>query len=69
MKKELKIELKSLKYFCPNLEKDIDVNISSCSFSSSSQECDICGSHGDITLYIDNACECGKFHDLEIRSW
>jgi small nuclear ribonucleoprotein (snRNP)-like protein len=33
-----------------------------------SQDCETCGSHGTATLYI-RGCECGKWHDIEIKSW
>lgn len=67
--KKKEIEVISIKYFCPNLEKEIEVIKDGCSFSGSEQECDICGSHGSVTLYVDNKCECGEFHSVELSSW
>lgn len=54
-------------YFCDILKKEI-VSKDIESLTSHSQECDICGSHGSINFFITN-CECGNFHDIEIKSW
>jgi hypothetical protein len=54
-------------YFCDVLKKELvtkDVN----SLTSSESECELCGSHGSITFSVYN-CECGKNHDIEIKSW
>jgi len=54
-------------YFCDVLKKEIlseDVN----SLTSSEAECELCGSHGSIKVYI-TGCPCGKSHDIEIKSW
>lgn len=69
MAKKVKDESKviGIVYFCDTLKKELmTTDISS--LSSTSQECDICGSHGSTTLFVSN-CECGKFHDIEITSW
>ena len=53
-------------YFCDTLGKEIitkDID----GFSASSQDCDLCGTHGTITFYVN--CECGKYHNIEINSW
>lgn len=68
MKTKVKDESKvvGIVYFCDVLKKEIvskDVE----SLSASEQECEICGSHGSIEFWI--KCECGKYHDIEIKSW
>ena len=68
MAKKVKDESKvtGIVYFCDVLKKEVvtkDIN----SLTASEQECEVCGSHGSITLFV--KCECGKFHDIEIRSW
>lgn len=66
MKKIDESKVVGIVYFCDELKKEILIR--DFDITASSQECDICGSHGDITLYVFN-CECGKSHDIEIRSW
>jgi hypothetical protein len=69
MGKKLKDESKivGIIYFCDNLKKEI-VHKNVDDVTASSQECEICGSHGSISLFIIN-CECGKSHDIDIKSW
>lgn len=59
------------KYYCSYLDKNIEVEIDNKDLhnylSSSDSECDLCGSHGDITLEV--KCECGYYHYFEISSW
>ena len=70
MAKKVKDESKvvGVVYFCDNLKKEMVMRNFEGSLSASSQECEICGSHGSITLFVTD-CECGKFHDIEISSW
>lgn len=68
MKTKIKDESKvvGIVYFCDVLKKEIvsnDIN----DLSASEQECELCGSHGSIKFWI--KCECGKYHDIEIKSW
>lgn len=53
-------------YFCDILKKEIITNDLS-GLSSSESECELCGSHGSMTLFVN--CECGNHHDIEISSW
>lgn len=66
--KEVKKEAKLLEItiLCPVLNKEVKCD--NYSFSSSEQECELCGSHGSISIYI-YGCECGKYHDIELSSW
>lgn len=67
MKKD-ESKLIGIVYFCDELKKEIVLkDTSKYSISAISQECDTCGSHGSVTMYVD--CECGKNHDIEINSW
>jgi len=68
MKKKDESKVVAIVYFCDTLKKEIVMKDFGNNLSTSSQECEICGSHGSVTLYITN-CECGKFHDIEINSW
>ena len=69
MAKKVKDESKviGITYFCDILKKEL-VTKDVSGLSSTSQECETCGSHGSVTLFVSN-CECGKFHDIEISSW
>lgn len=64
-KKKLESKLVGIKIFCPKMEKEIEV--SEYSFSAHESECELCGSHGEISVYV--KCECGSNHDIEIDSW
>lgn len=66
-KKETKIKSKlvSIKIFCPKMEKEVEV--SDYSFSAYEYECELCDSHGEISVYV--KCECGSNHDIELSSW
>jgi len=67
MRKKDETKLLGIIYFCDNLKKEIMIK-ENYSLSASEHECERCGSHGSITLWI-NKCECGKSHDIEIESW
>jgi hypothetical protein len=63
-----------IKFKCPNdiidrtEESSIEVKLSEYSISSRTQECEICGSHGDVT--IEYKCPiCGETHKYELSSW
>ena len=64
----LKINQISVEYYCPYLDKNITKEVSIHDFSAADQECEICGSHGYIRIYL-STCKCGLAHDLEIQSW
>jgi hypothetical protein len=68
MAKKVKDESKviGIVYFCDNLKKEVmtkDLN----SLTASESECELCGSHGSMNFFVN--CECGKYHDIEIKSW
>jgi hypothetical protein len=54
-------------YFCDNLKKEIILR-DLYSLTASEGECELCGTHGEINLYV-TKCECGEKHDIEIRRW
>lgn len=66
MKKKDESKVVGIVIYCDNLKKEVIIKGIE-DLSSSSQECEICGSHGSISLYT--KCECGEYHDIEIRSW
>jgi len=68
MKKRDESKVVGVVYFCDNLKKEIvSREIETC-LTASSQECDLCGTHGEINFYVTD-CKCGKVHDIEISSW
>lgn len=67
MAKTSKVELRSLIFFCEKLEKEVSVELSAVSFYAYDSECEMCGSHGEVSVRY--MCECGKEHKVEINSW
>lgn len=59
-------KLVDITIYCDVLKKNVVVK--DYHISSTSSECETCGSHGDVTLNV-YKCECGKSHDIEINSW
>jgi ribosomal protein S27E len=57
-----------IKVKCPVTGKEVDIKLSEYDISSTSQECEICGSHGDVTVNF-KCTECNETHEHEIRSW
>ena len=53
--------------FCDELKKEVILK-DNYSVSASESECELCGSHGSVKIWI-TKCECGKTHDIEIESW
>jgi len=67
-KKELrKFEL-IIKYICPYKNKIGIAVLNEYDFDFGSQDCDLCGSHGHLS--IDVKCEhCRRHHEIDLRSW
>jgi transposase len=47
----------------------VEVPIDDIGFSARSDECELCGSHGDVTVEVRRCPNCGKSHDIEVESW
>jgi len=62
------LSLTSITIYCPYLGKEVIFPKDKIHWSGSSQECETCGSHGEVKLFI-YECECGKNHDLTVDSW
>ena len=56
-----------MRVYCSKLEQNVIVKAENISWSACDQECDLCGSHGDIKA--DFRCACGRRHKLELHSW
>ena len=71
MAKNKKLEHKILgvfiKVICPISMHENIIEISN-DVTANSQECEICGSHGDVSVMY-TCPDCGQWHDHEIKSW
>jgi hypothetical protein len=68
MKKKAELnKLVGLKIYCEKLDKEILVDINKCYFDGGESECELCGSHGHIS--VDVTCECGNSHTITIKDW
>ena len=63
----IKFEKLNVSYTCGGIPTSIDIDAGD--INSSSQECDLCGSHGSMTIWITACPQCGKYHDIEIKEW
>lgn len=68
MKAKVKVELKKLSFNCVNCNKDVEIEAKEASFGASSGECELCGSHGSVTVYV-SCPECKKSYDIEVYEW
>jgi hypothetical protein len=69
-KKKIEIWWLKLFYTCPTMNKQVEMEVNEHHFSSSESECELCGSHGNISLTAFKCPACGKFHDsFDISSW
>ena len=68
-KKEEKVEAKALSmtFFCPKMNKQIVIEVAHLEWHASESECDMCGSHGGVSVYY--KCECKQTHEIEVKSW
>jgi len=57
-------------YICPNTMTRVQVNLADTyAIEAGESECELCGSHGDISINVEQCPECHKKHDIEVRSW
>lgn len=61
-------KLLSVVILCPTLKKEISIMNDNYTINGAEWECDLCGTHGNVTLEIVK-CECGKRHEILIREW
>ncbi len=65
-KKTVELNSMNVTFTCSEAGKQT-VYVSEHDFMSLNQECELCGSHGNIT--VDVKCACGETHSIEIKSW
>jgi len=57
-----------IKVICPVKNEEVTIQLTEYDIMATNQECELCGSHGDIT--VDFKCPlCGESHSHEIRGW
>ena len=57
-----------IKIKCPVVETEVIIELSVHDITSCDSPCELCGSHGDIT--VDYTCPaCGESHSYELKSW
>ena len=54
--------------YCDKLKREVVVGKDNIHWSGNSQECETCGSHGSVTVYV-SGCECGNSHDITVSEW
>ena len=57
----------SLSYVCPACGERVSVAVEEYDISCYSSPCDLCGSHGEVS--VDAMCECGHSVRIEVREW
>jgi len=57
-----------IKVKCPVKNTEVTVELKGDEVSGTAQECDICGSHGSVSIYF-QCPACKEYHDIEIKSW
>jgi len=60
-------ELIRATFHCPYLDKLVDVDSEDMSFFGDSSPCDLCGSHGSVTVNF--MCECGDRHYITLYDY
>jgi len=67
-KRKAGAKIESITIYCQNLNRSVVVEAEKANFSGSSSECELCGSHGSVKVYV-RECQCGSYHDIELYEW
>lgn len=69
MKNEIP-ELKKITvtFVCGKCKEEVSDIVDTSDFSSNASECGLCGSHGELEVYV-TCPSCNKFTSIELRSW
>lgn len=62
-----RFEKLNVSYMCGDIPTSCDIDVGD--INSSESECDLCGSHGSMTIWISKCPQCGKYHDIEVKEW
>jgi hypothetical protein len=63
-KTKQKLEFIHATFYCPTLDKSIKIDYKDLNFFGYSSPCEVCGSHGAVTVGF--KCKCGKEHELDV---
>lgn len=67
-RKKVESRILTLTALCGICKKEVSLAYDDVYFYGSSQECELCGSHGDVTM--DATCpECDKTIEVEVACW
>lgn len=61
-----KFKVKSVNIECPTCGI-VEIPLENIYFSGTSQDCEVCGSHGEVTLIT--KCICGEHIEIELSGW
>jgi hypothetical protein len=70
MKKRIttvKLEKINISYMCGEILTSMDITADD--INSSESECELCGSHGSTSIWINTCPQCGKYHDILLKEW
>lgn len=56
-----------IEYTCDGKEVSTEITVDS--INSSESECELCGSHGHMSIDIVTCPGCGKYHTIEVKEW
>ncbi len=60
----------TLTYTCPNTGNKVIIDVNPDDFNSSESPCEMCGSHGGVSLSLYTCHECKQNHgSIDITSW
>lgn len=62
-----RVELESITFKCG--DTSVTVPKSEAHFLASESECEMCGSHGEITIDVYDCPNCKKNHEIAIKEW
>jgi DnaJ-class molecular chaperone len=66
---ELKTYMLGSIYHCTRTGEEVKVEFEPYDFEASEQECETCGSHGEIVVTINKCPSCELPHRITIREW
>ena len=56
-----------IEYTCD--AKAVSTEITVDNINSTESECELCGSHGHMSIDIPTCPACGKYHTIEVKEW
>lgn len=56
-------------YVCPKTGNYTSKEFDSYDIETNDSPCELCGSHGNMSIDISGCPECGQSHEIPLRSW